>query len=330
MAEQKQHSYAAEASIIDLPIIDISPFIQRSDALKDSNVEAAKQNVIDQFIKMKETGFILLKGHGLDSQSTASTFDVIKRFFCDLPSELIESTVIQSPVPRGYAALNAENFGSLIGEIKPNDLNCKFRIGPEHHNGDTIRIHKNDESLNPYYGTKGARCLLFPNVWPSVDTLKDSESKDVVNEFKRSMLRAYDSLHHIAAVILDILEQIFVDEVDHQIINFNAECFDKQTSILSANYYPTKSEIAQKYGIEHIEDGQMAIAEHSDIDLFTVIAQSNNAGGVQIKMDDQWLDIPYDEKEQYLIVNIGDGLQYLTRNKWKSTKHRVLIPQVSL
>ena len=283
-------------------------------------------------------GFILLKGHQLDQQLISSAFNTNRKFF-NLPSQILSSTIVQSPVPRGYAPINTENFGALIGKIKPNDLNCKFRMGPEYHNKTKIKTHKNnkqynknDESsdnelLDAYYGTKGARCLLYPNIWPSIDTKHQCENQQIIiKQFKSSLLRMYDKLYKIAQILFDIFELIFVDKHGNKPLNFNKMLFNKHTSILSTNYYPTQSEIKSKYNLDLSSD-RLAIEEHSDIDIFTIIIQNNNEGGVQVKLNDKWLSIPYDAKNNYLMVNIGDGFQYLTNNKWKSTKHRVLIPQ---
>jgi len=173
--------------------------------------------------------------------------------------------------------------------------------------------------------------LLYPNIWPSVEPNdnKDDSTDEIIKEFKSSMLVMYDELHKVAEILLDIFELIFVDKHEHKSLDFNQQLFNKHTSILSTNIYPTKSDIKSKYkmDIDTDEHQRLAIEEHSDIDIFTIIAQNNNEGGVEVKLNDKWLSIPCNAKNNYLMVNIGDGMQYLTNNKWKSTKHRVLIPQ---
>ena len=326
MAEEKR----VETECVDLPVVDISAFMD-----KGSNMEEHRKDVIDAIeYGFSNIGFILIKGHDLDSQWLSTIFDINEQFFTKLASELLESTIVQSPVPRGYAAINSENFGALIGQIRPNDLNCKYRIGPEYHNNlkiQTLKHNNNDESLDNdnYYGSKGARCLLYPNIWPSIIDI-DEKNKIIVEKFKLSLLEIYDKLYKISQILFDIFECIFVDKLEHKNMNFNRLLFDKHTSILSTNYYPTKSEIENKYKIDiKSEENQMAISEHTDIDIFTIIIQNNNEGGVEIfdQEKNRYLSIPYDANNNYLIVNVGDGFQYLTNNKWKSTKHRVLIPQ---
>ena len=314
MSEEK----TSELDSLQLPIVDISPFMSNDiDNIKEK--ESVISKIKDGF---NEIGFILLKGHNLNTQSLSTIFDINKEFFTKLSDEILNSTIIQSPVPRGYAPINTENFGALIGEIKPNDLNCKYRIGPEYHNNQKINVNfnknknKNDEFDN-YYNNKGARCLLYPNIWPSINNIEDN---NLMAKWKESLLQIYDELYKITGILFDIFEHIFMNKFKNK--------FDKHTSILSTNIYPTKSEIKQRYGIDiDIGNKQMAISEHTDIDILTIITQNNNEGGVEINYNDKWLKIPYDKDNNYLIVNVGDGLQHLTNNKWKSTKHRVLIPE---
>eukprot|EP01083_Nonionella_stella_P089755 250553_1 len=355
MAEEKLEQ-RLNTGAIELPIVDISSFTDL-----ESSTDTERQEIINKIeYGFSNTGFILLKGHQIDQQLLATTFDTNQTFFSELSHEILSSTVVQSPVPRGYAPNHqfhryTENFGSLIGDNKPNDLNCKYRIGPQHHDETEIKVHKNkkriknsykntnelnDESVESkddgaelldYYGTKGARCLLYPNVWPSIKktNAKYQSEQRVLKRFKCGMLKMYDELYRIAQILFAVFEMIFVDKYAHNPMKFNELCFNKHTSILSANYYPTKSEMKSKYKLDIAEDEQkrMAISEHTDIDIFTIIVQNNNEGGVQIKLNDEWLSVPYDVKNNYLVVNIGDGFQYLTNHKWKSTKHRVNIPQ---
>ncbi len=89
--------------------------------------------------------------------------------------------------------------------------------------------------------------------------------------------------------------------------------------ILSLNFYPE---------IGDVLPGQLRIAEHTDIDMFTIVAQDSSIGGLEILIRDKdaqsWIPVPL--VEDALIVNIGDCVSYWTNNYWRSTRHKVALP----
>ncbi|KAF3620159.1 putative 1-aminocyclopropane-1-carboxylate oxidase 5-like isoform X2 [Capsicum annuum] len=63
---------------------------------------------------------------------------------------------------------------------------------------------------------------------------------------------------------------------------------------------------------------------HEDLGFFTILYQ-DEVGGLQVHKDDQWIPIaPCKDK---LVVNIGDVIQVLSNNKFKSATHRVVRPR---
>ncbi|KAL5542201.1 hypothetical protein UlMin_009911 [Ulmus minor] len=75
----------------------------------------------------------------------------------------------------------------------------------------------------------------------------------------------------------------------------------------------------------------MGTTKHSDNDFLTVLFQ-DHIGGLQVLHNDQWVDVP--PVPGALVVNIGDLLQLITNDKFKSVEHRVLAnhegPRVSV
>ncbi|KAL2319847.1 hypothetical protein Fmac_028816 [Flemingia macrophylla] len=64
---------------------------------------------------------------------------------------------------------------------------------------------------------------------------------------------------------------------------------------------------------------------HSDSDFFTVLLQ-DHIGGLQVRYHDNWIDVT--PVPGALVVNIGDLLQLITNDRFKSAEHRVLANDV--
>ncbi|XP_061344424.1 1-aminocyclopropane-1-carboxylate oxidase homolog 1-like [Gastrolobium bilobum] len=60
--------------------------------------------------------------------------------------------------------------------------------------------------------------------------------------------------------------------------------------------------------------------KHADIDFITVLLQ-DHIGGLQVLHQDMWIDLP--PLPGALVVNIGDFLQLISNDKFKSAQHRV-------
>ena len=309
--------------MFELPSIDISSFMNKdlNDLIYDDlnyNEKILINKIQNGFQKM---GFLMIKGYkilnnNIDFNELMSKyFDISMKYF----NINCENNEIKTPIPRGFSGINKENFGSLIGLKKSNDLVVKYRIGPEYHNNKLIKIYKNkgnnNNNNNQYYGTKQARILLYPNIWPNEDKYSN------IKGFKDIYIQCYNYFYKISQVLLKIFGLMFDN---YNLIKY----YDKHTSIMTSNYYPNRNDIKNTYNIDINKNRKISIHEHCDIDLFTIIYQSNNNDNcLQILYNNKWNTIPIND--DCLIINIGDLFEYLTNNKWVSTKHRVLIPNKS-
>ncbi len=79
---------------------------------------------------IKDIGFLVIIGHGVDSTLVAEVQRVSNAFF-DLPE--LEKREVLRPAPevtRGYIPLEAESVGRSQGVDAPGDLNESLMIGP--------------------------------------------------------------------------------------------------------------------------------------------------------------------------------------------------------
>lgn len=86
-------------------------------------------------------------------------------------------------------------------------------------------------------------------------------------------------------------------------------------SILRSIYYPPIT-LEPKSAIR--------AEQHEDINLITLLVGAS-AGGLQVlSRSQEWLDVVPEQGE--IVINVGDMLQRLTNNYFKSTTHRVINP----
>ncbi|KAL5784710.1 hypothetical protein ACOSQ2_007102 [Xanthoceras sorbifolium] len=69
----------------------------------------------------------------------------------------------------------------------------------------------------------------------------------------------------------------------------------------------------------------MGTTKHADNDFLTVLLQ-DHIGGLQVLHQNQWVDVP--PTPGALVVNIGDLLQLISNDKFRSVEHRVLANSV--
>ena len=70
-------------------------------------------------------------------------------------------------------------------------------------------------------------------------------------------------------------------------------------------------------------DGQLGAGAHTDYGSFTLLLQ-DDAGGLQIRRGDDWVDVPADPDR--VVVNTGDLMTHWSNDRWPSTWHRVRAP----
>ncbi|XP_034685757.1 1-aminocyclopropane-1-carboxylate oxidase homolog 4-like [Vitis riparia] len=80
--------------------------------------------------------------------------------------------------------------------------------------------------------------------------------------------------------------------------------------IMASHYYPYCPE----------PELTMGLTSHTDPGVLTVVLQ-NQVGGLQVKHDGAWLDL--NPVPGALVINVGDMLQVMSNDEYKSVEHRV-------
>jgi len=114
-------------------------------------------------------------------------------------------------------------------------------------------------------------------------------------------------LMRLSAVALDL-------RADHF-----APFFDSMELNLRCVLYPDQPEAPQ--------DGAMRYGPHTDFSGFTILRQDAAPGGLQVKIDEAWVDVP--PVPGTLVINAGDLIQRWTNDRWVSNVHRVNNPPPS-
>lgn len=232
-------------------------------------------------------GFLLLKNHGVATAQILHMRETARRFFLETPAELKRACAFRAPVPRAYSGTAKENFAILACQQRPNDLVEKYRMGPPGH----TQLESD------------AQMLYHANKWPEND----------VFGLQAAMEQYYSSMESLAMLLLGVFEVCL--QLPERF--FRAK-MDRHCSILSVNHYPPIAKQVQR--------GQLRLAEHTDVDLFTILCPDwrDAYGCLQVKHEGQWARVPVEPET--LVVNIGDGFNYWTNDHWRSTCHRVVVP----
>jgi isopenicillin N synthase-like dioxygenase len=223
-----------------------------------------------------------------------------------------------------YSAVNSENFASLIGTKRPNDLVEKFRIGPLN---------------NPFSGSRDShQWHYFPNNFPPS-----------LPHFETALTQYYQAMEGLSLQLAAIFEDCL--SCPEGLLTCSLK---NHTSILTANYYPPVETLS-------VLPNQMRVSPHTDVSLFTIIninqdgwkkkshhqeesttttiirggkgeasaaidgTEEGDDGGLEIfTADGSWSKVP--PREDAFVVNVGDCLRDWTSGKFASTLHRVTLP----
>ena len=244
---------------------------------------------IETINKIKEAciniGFFQVVGHGINKKNIKNICNVGNKFFNS--SEINKKKLS----PKKW---NNKNKNIYRGYF-PNDVNGKEGLDI----GD-LKITKK------YASTKKKQYIEYLNLKKSFD----KKSVKILSKY-------FDEIFTLGETLFKSIIKLYDKDINNSKLAFSRI---KTLSTLRFNYYPNQSkpvEISKQDGVA------LGCETHVDSGVFTILYQDKKGGlQVQNRKNKKWYDIPFNKNA--LIVNTGLALQFLSKNKFKATNHRVL------
>ncbi len=155
---------------------------------------------------------------------------------------------------------------------------------------------------------------IVPQDHPLKAEYPDNVKVDEVEGFNETLFSAYRAFEKCGQSLLRAIA-LFV----HLNENYFDEYISEGNSIVRAIHYPPIT-VEPKSAIR--------AEQHEDINLITLLVGAS-AGGLEIlTRNNEWVAVT--SLPDQIVVNVGDMLQRLTNNQFKSTTHRVVNPPRAL
>ena len=253
------------------------------------NQDFSSNKSIETINKIKKAciniGFFQVIGHGINKKNIRNICYVGNKFFNSSENNKRKLS------PKKW---NNKNKNIYRGYF-PNDVNGKEGLDI----GD-LKVTKK------YATTKKKQYIEYINLKKSFD----KKSIKILSKY-------FDEIFTLGETLFKSIIKLYDKDINNSKLAFLRL---KTLSTLRFNYYPNQSkpvEISKQDGVA------LGCETHVDSGIFTILYQDKKGGlQVQNRKNKKWYNIPFNKNA--LIVNTGLALQFLSKNKFKATKHRVL------
>ncbi|KAJ9148926.1 2OG-Fe(II) oxygenase superfamily protein [Pleurostoma richardsiae] len=235
-------------------------------------------------------GFFYIKNHGIPEEAIAAAFEQAQAFFAQPEDKKRLVSKSKSKFFNGWS----EKWSGHVSPTESRDYREGFswRYAPQY-DPDPKDLDAVPEAIKPWI-----RGEEF--VWEGTSHMPTFK-KDIL-AYWQECLKLARRLIKIFALALDLPEDYFD----------NVVTYPGSDGVL--NYYPANTKPADA----SIDVG---LGAHTDLQSFTLLWQ-DSVGGLQVlQKDGQWVKVP--PVPGTFVVNLGDFLQRLTNDRFKSTVHRV-------
>ncbi|MEJ6402641.1 isopenicillin N synthase family dioxygenase [Yoonia sp. 2307UL14-13] len=231
---------------MSFPSFDLSAF---ETAHQDARHDMATR--LDRICR--DTGFLVLKGHGVDARIVDDVWRAAAVFFAqDAAAKQAVAPPYQG-YPYGYLGSDAEALARSKGEDTPPDLKESFNSGP---------------LVVPDGASAEARAFCYqPTLWPDLPGFRTAWEAyyTAMEDLAARLMRAF-------AVALRLPEDHFAPFISHPI------------SALRAVHYPAT--------VDAPLDKQQRAGAHTDYGSLTILLPQPGSAGLQVQQGGGWVDVP--------------------------------------
>ena len=232
----------------------------------------------------RETGFLVLEGHGVKADVIENLWGGANQFFAQSSEVKQQVKAPYAGYPYGYLGPNAEALAKSKGEDTPPDLKESINGGP-------LSVPKGASA-------DAMEFCYQPTLWPELDG------------FRAAWQAYYSEMEALAERVMRLFARALELPVDHF-----APYIDAPISALRLLHYPATNGVPL--------DRQQRAGAHTDYGSLTILLPQPNSQGLQIQTPrGDWIDVP--APEGAFVINIGDLMARWTADRWVSTLHRVV------
>lgn len=236
----------------------------------------------------ERVGFLTVVDHGVPAAVIDELWTTATAFFDE--SDAVKRAVAMpyAGYPYGWSPFTNETLTASLGRTSPPDLKESYAIGPV------------DAPTHVFVDPDEASAWSA-NLWP-----------DAVPAMRPAWETAYRAFAELSARLLSLMARALALPADHF-----EPLIDRHTSAMRALNYPALATPPAA--------GQQRAGAHTDYGTLTVLVARHDQPGLQVERPDgTWA--PADPVPGGLVVNLGDAMARWTNDRWRSTMHRVVVP----
>mmetsp|Transcript_8991 Transcript_8991/g.25172 ORF Transcript_8991/g.25172 Transcript_8991/m.25172 type:complete len:354 (+) Transcript_8991:118-1179(+) len=272
-----------DGTVEEIPIIDISPFVNGRNPLTKARVAHEVGKACMQY------GFFYISNHGVARELRDSIVRVSRDFFArPLDEKMRISMKKAGRAWRGYFPAGDEVTSAV----------------PDNKEG--IYFGEEMEAEHPLVREQTPMCGA--NLYPD-SGCEANEFRSVIEDYMREVESCGQAVLRAISMSMGLEESfIFSHYTENpfilfRIFNYPCRPLPPETLVGRNSHAP------------------WAVGEHCDYGLLTILMQ-DDTGGLQVQtVDGRWIDAPY--VPDTFVCNLGDILELITAGRYRSTLHRV-------